>query len=52
MEAEEPPDLTARGLSFDGGKVLSMLSLELLILSEYDRADVYTRSTGRNSRWY
>jgi len=26
------------GLSFDGGKVLSTLSLELLILSEYDRA--------------
>ena len=25
-------------LSFDGGKVLSTLSLELLILSEYDRA--------------
>ena len=27
-----------RGLSFDGDKVPSMLSLELLILSEYDRA--------------
>jgi len=27
-----------RGLSFDGGNVLSTLSLELLILSEYDRA--------------
>jgi len=26
------------GLSFDGDKVLSMLSLELLILSEYDHA--------------